>query len=254
MKLISGTPSLMGIARQYAGDPLREAEGGTLYTDAEVTNFLNLKYLELWRRAKAQDMGWGSTFQFKNSTTDKVWYDLPTNLDSNLVLVEVEPDGKDISSDTTAQPVSLVRGSFRLEWLQYVAGDLTDTEFWLLREGSAVDQYGLIAPPSTGGTNSIRLTLEVETTLMTGEGDEPRGIPSSHRELICLLAAEALRVSVDMDASDVRAIIGRLYPEFIEDKGPRFGEDPDYSMACAGRSTGQDFHTQQGFMRRGEGR
>lgn len=251
MKLKSGTPNLHDVTRQYAGDPLREEFGGTLYKDAEIDNFVNLKYLELWRRAKSQSMGWGVDFQLKDSTASTIWYNLPTNLDSNLVLVEIEPDGKDIDSDSTAQPVPLDRGNFHQEWLEYTTGNLTDSKFWLLREGSAADQYGIIAPPATGGTNAIRLTLEVEATLMTEDDTEPRGIPSSHRELICLLAAEALRVSVDMDPSDVLRIVGRLYPEFIQDKGPRFGERPDYQMACAGRSTEQSFYTRQGFARRG---
>lgn len=249
MNLKDSTPNLLDTTRFYAGEPRREGAGATLYSDATIVNAINLKYQELWRRAKAQDMGWGVDFTYKTSVAGTIWYDLPTNVDTNLVQVELEPDGKDISSDSSAQPIPLKRGSMRQEWLEYTQGTLTDPRHWILRENAAVDQYGIVSPPVTGGSNAIRLTLEVEAAYMTATDAEPRGIPSSHRELICLLAAEALRVSVDLDPTDILRIVGRLYPEFIEDKGPRFGEDIDFQIPCAGRAE-QSFYTRTGFSRR----
>lgn len=254
MKLETGNRNLVETTYRYAGDKLRTSEGGDFYSKQEVINEINAADEELQAYAERNNLGWNRVISYDDAVVDQIWYTAPSTLDFQIVTLELEPDGKNLSSDTTASPIKLHRGQFEREWILYQQGRLgTEKSYWLIRYNGTTLEYGILPPPSTAGTKSIRLVYETEHTEMVDEGDEPF-TPTSHHKLLCLIAAEALRTSVDMDTLDTRALMARLYPEYVHDMGDGSWSEPGFQPQCVGLSQQQYFHTRHGFARRQVGR
>lgn len=144
-------------------------------------------------------------------------------------------------------PKLLKKGTFEREFFEYQNGQVTESLFWIPRKtASDVLQYGIIKPPSTGGSSAIQIVLKTETVLLSGDADETM-VSRSGQQLICLVAAEGLRLGMDMDIGDLQSKMGRLFPSYIEDVGDRSWTEPDFQPRCAGLTRRQNFETRHGF-------
>lgn len=255
----SGDPTLVGHTRFLAGDPDASTRPDNLastpmFSTDEVKDAVNFAYEELWEVAQRLDVGWGEKIGYITSVTDQILYDLPTDIDGRVIDVAIELDGKDLSSDSTAKWTYLTPSEENIALRGYREGTFTNTEFVFLlggkstyNDGADPQQFGIVAPPDTGGSNSICLVYEASLTKLSADGDIPAA-PVAHHQLICYLAAITLKASKELPVDHLRAEAARKYPLFVEAMGQPI-QDLEGQMTAVGRIR-QTFSTATGRISR----
>ena len=127
-----------------------------------------------------------------------------------IQVLEVEGDGKNLSSDSTASPtfLKILDSTTALEG--YERGIYTETEYFFLHG----QHFGIVSPPSTAGSSSIRLTYEAFAADLVNDTDEPL-LPKTYHSLICYRAAIALRETMDLDTVGLERIARRKEVRFM---------------------------------------
>lgn len=247
MILYSNTASdltLVSYTRTLLGDP--DGAPLVMWTDAEYVNALNIGYKEAWKIAKNLDVGWGHKTAYQTSTAGTILYDMPSDLDGRIVEVAIEANGKDLSSDSDAQWTYLTPMEGNVALKGYRMKEFNIPRYVFIQDR----QFGVIAPPSTGGTNSLFLTYEGELSAsdlltLSTPTMEPI-IPESDHPLLCYLAAITLRIGKQLPTNDIRTEAARKYPMFIEQASEPI-QDLDGQVECVGRET-QYFATRTGML------
>lgn len=199
MQLNTGTPSLISYTRDLAGDPASAAS--EIWTDARVKAAINDAYLEL--REVARQLGDGPEVKrgYATSVANQLWYQLPADF-KRMLLVEVDNEGRDLSSDANAEPIILRPLALDTALAGYEAGDFTELEYVAMADG----HFAVVVPPTSGGSNGIRITYEAETALLSGDTDEP-SLPEPYQNLICYKAAVQLRASENLAHEDLMRLM-----------------------------------------------
>lgn len=221
----SGTPSLVSHTRVLAGDP--DTAPSTLFTEQVVKDFINEHYLVLYDVARQFGVGTGEKRSYADVVADQVFYELPDDYMKSL-MVEVEGDGKDLSSDSTASPSNLKPLSGDIALQGYEAGTYSETEYYFVHN----QHFGIVSPPDTAGTNSLRITYESEVAALSNDSDEP-DLPTTYHPLICYRAAISLRETLDLDVRGLWAIADRHEARFMTAMHDNLG-DFDGQMYVAG--------------------
>ena len=235
MDLATTTPNLRGFTRFLSGD--RTSAAANLFSDQEVDDAINMAYQELWSLARRMDVGWGRNTTTETSVADQILYNLPSDLDGRIINIEIELDGKDLTSDSDAE-------STYLEALRdYREGGLTTTKYYFIQG----QQYGIVSPPTVGGSNSIRILYEQGITLLTNTTDTPN-IPTAHHQLLCYMAAVTLLSSQGIDAQDMRIEMALRFPWFLEAVAEP-AQNLDFQIPVAGRVPARNLATQTGFFK-----
>lgn len=235
--------TLHSFTRTLLGDPVDAPL--SQFADEDVTNALNIAYIEGYKIARRLDVGWGHKTAYDTSVADQIYYNLPSDLDGRIVDIALEVNGKDFSSDTDAQWTYLKPREGNVALKGYRLKEFTLPEYTFIKG----TQYGIVAPPAVGGTNSIHLTYEGELSdsdLLEDDADEPTYVPESDHPLLCYLAAITLRISKSLPAEDIRVEAARKYPLFIEQASEPI-LDLDGQIPCAGREA-VEFYNKTGFM------
>lgn len=203
----SGTTSLLSYTRDLAGDP--STAPTPMWADQRVKDAINESYLELYDVARQFGVGTGEKRSYSDVVADQLYYELPDDF-HKLILVEVEGDGKDLSSDSTASPTNLkVLGSdVALEG--YGSGIYDETEFYFIHN----QHFGIVSPPDTAGSNSIRVTYEAFAADLNGDTDEPQ-LPGTYHSLICYRAAIVLRMTIGLEVRFLEDIANRKEVRFM---------------------------------------
>lgn len=241
----SSTPNLQGRATFWAGQS--SVASGSLFQTQDVKDCINVCYEALWNEAKKADEGWGLTTDYVDSVADTVYYTLPTDFEGQIKTVEIDTDGVNLST-TTGSPTQLLPTTHDTQLINWRAGNLEEVRYWFF-EFSQTDgkRLGIVAPPSTGGTKSIRLVFEEDLTHLSAGADIPL-IPVTHHELIAIRAAMTLRASNEMPTDDLQFEYQQRYDDWLKFID-RPVADPNHQMSVAGRAT-QVFSTSTGFVRR----
>lgn len=203
----SGTTSLVSYTRDLAGDP--STAPTPMWSLQRVKDAINESYLELYDVARQFGVGTGEKRSYSDVVADQLYYELPDDF-HKLILVEVEGDGKDLSSDSTASPTNLkVLGSdVALEG--YGSGIYDETEFYFIHN----QHFGIVSPPDTAGSNSIRVTYEAFAADLSGDTDEPQ-LPGTYHSLICYRAAIVLRSTLGLEVRHLEDIANRKEVRFM---------------------------------------
>lgn len=232
----SGNPNLLDHTRALAGDPATDSDGNAvpsqLWSDQDVKNFINAKYQLLRDRLRMKGLGRGVKRSYTDSVADQIFYAKPADFMRGLV-VELEPDGGNLSTsaESDVSPIRLKAryGSESLaEYHQGNLGQDSPTRVFIHNE-----HIGIVPPPSTGGTKSIRLTYEAASSLLSGDTDEPV-IPRPYHELICYKAAISLRETKNFPTEELRLSADRLEAQMLSALAEEL-EDVDYQIPAAGR-------------------
>jgi hypothetical protein len=243
---VTGNPNLVGRARALAGQS--SAASGTLFQPQEVKDNINVAYEHLWNLAKEVNQGWGVATDYLTTVADQVYYTLPTDLEGRIISIELEADGKNLSTDTTASPGILKPSSQDVALLGYRTGTITEMKYyWFEYSQTDGKRLGIAAPPTKAGTNSIRIVFEEDLTHLSADGDTPL-IPTTHHELIAIQAAMALRISKDMDFQDLRFLEAPRMEMFLSRMSDTVNDD-DFSMTVAGRPN-RTYAISTGFVNR----
>ena len=223
MQYTTGTPSLLSYTRDLAGDP--DSAASEVWSDARVKAAINDAYLEM--RETARVFGEGPEIKRSYATTvaDQLWYQLPADF-KRLILAEVSTDGSDLSG--TATPTVLEPMALDTALAGYETGAFSSTKYMALGDG----HFAVVNPVDTGGSNSIRITYESETTALSADGDEPK-FPENHQYLICYKAAVSLRASDGLPHSELMRLMIHKERSFRIWCQERLGA-PDGKMAVAG--------------------
>ena len=202
----SGTTSLLSYTRDLAGDPA--AAPSTLFSDQRVKDAINESYLELYDVARQMGVGAGFKRTYSTTVTDQIFYELPTDF-MKAILVEVAGDGSDLSTSTAnSTPLKPLDASVALEG--YESGAYDETEYYYIHN----QHMGIVSPPTTGGSNAIRLSYEAESAELSETTDEP-DIPKTYHSLICYRAAIALRVTLELSSRMLEDIANRKEIRFM---------------------------------------
>ena len=204
----SGTTSLLSHTRMLSGDP--STAPSQLFSDQFVKDAINTEYLELYDVARQFGVGQGYKRTYATTVADQIFYSLPVDF-MKAIIVEVDGDGKDLSSDTTAAPSVLKPLSGDVALQGYTAGTYTETEYYYLHD----QHLAIIAPVSTGGSSALRLTYEAEAADLVGDTNEP-DIPKTYHSLICYRAAIVLRETMDLDTRGLERIAARKEFRFMQ--------------------------------------
>ena len=206
MLLNSGTTSLLGYTRDLAGDP--STAPSTLYSDQRVKDAINESYLELYDVARQMGVGTGFKRTYATTVADQIFYSLPTDF-MKAILVEVSGDGTDLSTTTeNSSMLKVLSEDVAIEG--YETGIYDSTEYYYIHN----QHLGIIAPPSTGGSNSIRLSYEAEVADLVGDTNEP-DLPKTYHSLICYRAAIALRETMELETRGLERIANRKEIRFM---------------------------------------
>ena len=206
MLLNSGTTSLLSYTRDLAGDP--SAAPSTLFSAQRVKDAINEHYLELYDVARQMGVGTGFKRTYATTVSAQIHYELPTDF-MKAIMVEVASDGTDLSTSTAnSSALKPLDASVAVEG--YETGLYDETEYYYIHG----QHVAIIAPPTTGGTNSIRLSYEAEVSDLTNDGDEP-DIPKTYHSLICYRAAIVLRTSLDLETRGLEEIANRKEIRFM---------------------------------------
>ena len=214
MLLNSGTTSLLGYTRDLAGDP--STAPSTLFSDQRVKDAINESYLELYDVARQFGVGDGVKRSYADTVASQLFYELPDDV-MKMLMVEVEGNGKNLSSDTTADPSQLKVLSADVALSGYNAGVYTATEYYFIANGpsgTASQHMGIVSPATTAGTSSLRITYEAEAVDLTNDTDEP-DLPGTYHSLICYRAAIVLRETMDLDTRGLERIANRKEIRFM---------------------------------------
>jgi hypothetical protein len=237
----SGTPSLLSHTRFLVNDPSSVAS--QLFTDPEVKNAINDAYLLLIDEARLQETGTLEKRTYSTSVADQLFYSLPNDY-MKMITVEVDTNGSDLSaSGSNATFLKPIASDTGLEG--YEKGLYDNTEFYFIHG----NEFAVIKPPATGGSNAIRLTYEGHGTALSGDTDEPV-IRDPYQYLICMDAAIILKSAVDLTvAPELMQRRQRMYSRFMESMSENVG-DFDGQITVAGRLL-QRVNTVTGFIQRG---
>lgn len=229
MQLNTGTPSLVSTVRLLIGD----TDGAVVsqFSNTEITDALNLALLELEKIGRMMDVGWGVSTALQTSTTSQIEYTLPTDLDGRIIDVILEDTGKDLSSDTTATWTYCTPGEANEILQKYREDKLSGPNKYVYLRDTAT--YGIVPPPSTGGSNSIKIIYEAGITLLSEDTHAPN-IPVSDHPLICYMAGITLLNSHGVDSTRLFQEAARKYPQYIEQKSEPI-LDMDFQIPVAGR-------------------
>jgi hypothetical protein len=223
-------------------DPTTAASN--LFTAQEVKNAINDSYQMLMDEARLQEVGYGRKRTYTTSVADQLYYQLPSDC-MKVVSIEVDVDGNDLSA-TGSNSNFLKPIAADIGFEGYEKGLYDNTEFYFIHSN---DYFAVISPPSTGGSNSIRLNYEAHSTALSADADEPV-IRDPYHYLICLDAAIILKASIDLILPpDLMNRRNRMYARFMESVSENI-EDNEGQIYVAGLTLGRD-STVTGFTRRG---
>ena len=211
----TGITNMVLFTRDLAGDP--NAAPTPLFTDQRVEDAINAEYLEVYDIARQFGVGQGTKRSYTDIVADQLFYELPDDYMKSL-MVEVEGDGKNLSTDSTADPSNLKPLSSDVALQGYEAGIYAETEYYFIHN----QHFGIVSPPDTAGTSSLRITYEAESAVM-GDTDEP-DIPTTYQPMICYLAAIALRETMDLDTAGLERIARRKMANFMRAMHDNLGD------------------------------
>ncbi len=212
------TPTLQSETRRILND--ESTASSQQWSTADVKNCINLEYDSLRAVLGTMSQGWTLKTTLINTVADTVNHTLPTDF-VGAELVLVEPDGKDIDSDSTAAPIPLEPTTPEIGARMYETGDLTASKFWYIAEGDDGEEWiRVIAPPGTGGTNALKIYYRSSSTYMSASGDAPL-IPAPWHEVLSYGAALRLLVARSMPLGDVGAIYQSKKAEMLRVLGMR---------------------------------
>lgn len=237
----SGTPSLYSYTADMAGDPTTAPS--PMWTEQQVKDAINARYLMLREAMRMKARGHQNKRTYATSVADQLYYANPADLAGKLVLVEIEPDGKDLSSDTTAAPIILKPFESKEALHGEVTGVVTETKYVFRHD----QHFGVVTPPSTGGSNALRITYEAVTTELSADGDEP-DLPRQFHRLLCYQAAIELKTQKDYDTSGLERLMAPDLLVFHRNVNEVF-EDPDHQIPVAGLQR-RNFRVPFGRMRK----
>ena len=202
----SGTTSLLTYTRDLAQDP--SSSPSPLFSEQMVKDFINESYLELYDVARQMGVGTGFKRCYSTTVADQIFYELPTDF-MKSILVEVAGDGSDLSTSTAnSTPLKPLDASVALEG--YETGIYDETEFYYIHN----QHLGVITPPTTGGSNALRLSYEAEVADLSNDTDEP-DLPKTYHSLICYRAAISLRTTYELDTRGLEQIANRKEIRFM---------------------------------------
>jgi hypothetical protein len=202
----SGTTSLISYSRDLSGDPA--SAPSQLFSDQRVKDAINESYLELYDVARQFGVGTGFKRTYATTVADQIFYSLPTDF-MKMILVEVSGGGTDLST-STANSTSLKALSADVALAGYEGGIYDSTQYYYIHN----QHVGIIAPPSTGGANSIRLSYEAEVADLVGNANEP-DLPKTYHSLICYRAAIVLRETMELSTRGLERIANRKEIRFM---------------------------------------
>jgi hypothetical protein len=247
VQFVSGTsPALVGRAAMLAGES--SAAAGTLYPEQEVKDAVNQAYLELWTQARQRDSEYGTARAFFNTTADGIAVDISSlSIEGEITDVAVELDGKDLSTDSAASWTYLKPSTVDVALRGYRAGSITTTEFYVYLKSDSDQKLNILAPPSTGGTNSCMVRYQGALTALSADTDAPI-LPLAHHDAICYKAAVELRMSRDLEYQDQFIKAVRLERAFLAHI-MRGINDPEGQIVARGRVK-QAWATKAGTVQR----
>ena len=220
----TGTPSLVSFTRDLMGDPSSAAS--PIQPTAKVKAFINSAYTEMREEARVFSEGVEVKRSYADTVADQLWYELPADF-KKMVLVEVDSVGGDLTASTGA-PVVLEPLALDTALTGYETGSFSEAQYVAMGSG----HFALIAPVSTAGSNSLRITYESETTELSADGDEP-AFPEPHQYLICYKAAVSLKASDNLEHDDLLRLMLLKQRAFRIAMQERLG-DNEGTMAIAG--------------------
>ena len=223
--------NLRDYTRLLVGDP--SAAPSTIWSDAEVDWVINQEYYSMMMSAMAQNSGIGNTVAFANSVADQIEYSTPTDWIS-WVSVEIDPDGGDMSADATITPIYLKPRNENVAMELHRTGNLSTVSYYFQRNtGETSGQFGIVKPPTTGGTNSIRLTYRKKPAVLTASLIPQ--FPEVFHDLICYRAAIVLKSSRDLPYGDLAQFMIPKQRAFDRWASDIHDDDYDFSIPAGGR-------------------
>ena len=239
----SGDQSLVSYTRFLINDPSTAASN--LFSDTEVKNAVNDAYMVFMDEARLQESGIGRKRPYSTTVADQLYYQLPSDF-MKVTAIEIDTNGNDLSASTGSTSNFLKPIAADAGFQGYENGIYTNTEFYFIHSN---DYFAVIAPPSTGGSNAIRLTYEAHNSLLSNDTDEPI-IRDPYQYLIALDAAIILKSSMDLVLPpDLMSRRNRMYARFLESINENV-EDNDGQIFVAGRIVPR-VNTITGFINRG---
>jgi len=246
MQFSTGNPSLTGYTTLLAGQD--SVSAGEIFSSQEVQDAVNQAYAELWDRAMESDYSWGIKEAFITSVAAQVLYSLPSDFGGDVIDVAIELTGKDLSSDSSATWTYLSSTNHEHGVKLYRLGQISTPEKFYLEIVDGSDKFGIVAPPTVGGPNSISMIYQADYAELSASTDVPL-IPSAYHQLICYMAAITLRTQKDMDSRNLQLTAQRLYPAFLE-KVTAVAPEHNESFQTAGVVPTQTYAIQTGMYRR----
>lgn len=218
---------MVSYTRFLVNDPSTAAS--QMWSDQEVKNAINDAVYLLADEARLQETGIRRNRTYTTTVADQIFYQLPDDY-TKVVAVEIDVDGNDLStSGSTAKWLDPI--AYDIGFEGYETGIYTTPQYYTIH---ANDYIAILAPPSTGGTNALRLTYEKHAGTLTDDDDEPGAIPRPYHYLICYEAAAALKGSADLVLSpEHERRRQRLYARFLETSSEN-AEDNDGQVYVAG--------------------
>ena len=202
----SGTTSLLTYTRDLAQDP--SSSPSPLFSEQMVKDFINESYLELYDVARQMGVGTGFKRCYSTTVADQIYYELPSDF-MKAIMVEVSGTGADLSTSTeNSSALKPLDASVGIEG--YETGIYDNTEYYYIHN----QHLAIIAPPTSGGTNSIRLSYEAEVSELSNDTDEP-DLPKTYHSLICYRAAISLRTTYELDTRGLEQIANRKEIRFM---------------------------------------
>lgn len=211
---------------------LLDDTGTTFYSDAERNNALNGAYYELYNKAVSLNDGQGAEVSTSTLT-----------ITSGTETIALPSDFMRL--------VSLFYKEDDNNFLKWVAINPGDRNIWARRFGKNSKQKAfyrrgsnivLVPEPDYTSTTNLLMEYIPTPTEMSADGDEPTGIPETHRELLAFKALQRLKEKEGINVAPQTQQIIRLLELAFErdldswqDNGPRTlsGRD-DYSLFEAG--------------------
>jgi hypothetical protein len=139
---------------------------------------------------------------------------------------------------------------------QRIWGDITITQpayYTLVADHNANEvELWVDVPPTTAGTNSIRMFHYGIPDWDESDDDAEPAFPHIFDQLCINLAAINLRVDKEMDINDLENITAEMHTELFKQAWESKPEN-DYSIPVQGRLSGRRvwFHGNAGFLKRG---
>ena len=232
MYFYTGTTNLVSVTRDLAGDPASAAS--PLFSDQRVKDAINDQYIDLREAARQQGGGSGQKRSYADTVANQIFYELPSDF-HRMVLMEVEYNGRDLSSDSNASSTFLreIGADTGIEIVE--GGDITKSNAYFIHD----QHVGLTNPVLTGGTNSMRISYECGTVELSAVDDVP-DIPANFHRLIAYKAAVILRVTMDLPVDDLAALAARMEARFLramQDQG--WSNESQFAVAGLGGKRNQ---------------